>query len=295
MRKSIAIIILIIAAIAVLCYLYNKESNAPRRPKGPSVTVTFLKPQLGGGTIIQTPENTCTLIDPGPLHTAKALVDYLIEKEIGTMTVVITNPTYDRAGALEKLTESFEIRRIMHGELRSRSRKYSNAVRDGLKKGVSKIKLVEGNLIGLSKTTRLEVLSPPPGLLKNTSNSPDDNSLILKMRYKNKTFLFASDAGINTEGYLIQTGKNIKSDILAVGKHGKHGATSLELLSIVRPKHVVVSTGGSFGRPSRSVINRINPDYTGGKVYRTDYDGNVQIITDGISVAVDSEYPKDAR
>ena len=54
----------------------------------------------------------------------------------------------------------------------------------------------------------------------------NNNSIVMKVTYKNKSFLFTGDAGKESERDIISAGFDVKADVLKVGHHGSKTATS---------------------------------------------------------------------
>lgn len=129
----------------------------------------------------------------------------------------------------------------------------------------------------------LEVISPQ----KSYSES-NDNSIVIRMTYKNVSFLFTGDAGIKAEKDLISSGTDIQCNVLKVSHHGSKTATSQEFLDAVSPTYAVVSVGGANkSLPDRDVISRI--EACGADLFRTDLNGSVIIASDGTTIRAFTE------
>ena len=108
--------------------------------------------------------------------------------------------------------------------------------------------------------------------------SPNENSLILHLRFKDFDALFTGDAGWPVESLLLSTLGPM--ELLKIGHHGSAGSTSAALLDAVRPRVAVISVGRNrFGHPTPAVLRRLGD--RGATVYRTDQGGTVTIRTDG--------------
>ncbi len=79
--------------------------------------------------------------------------------------------------------------------------------------------------------------------------------------------------------------------MLKVAHHGAQEGTSPRFLEAVTPQIAVVSVGAGnrFGHPSAEVLVRL--DEVGPQVWRTDECGDVEIVTDGQRLWVDSGRP----
>jgi competence protein ComEC len=289
MRKVLPIIV-IVAALCVAFYVWRaRHTHGRTGPTGPVLTITFLDAKTGGGIVVQTPDNELAVIDPGPESTASDLASYLEDQGAQSITAIVTSPSPERAGALKALLESFKIKRLVRGEMDSHSRLWTDTIEQARSRGVPELVLSAGDSIGVSRKVRLGVLSPPRGLIKQTDAGSPSNSLVARISFGNVRLLLCSDAGTQTEGHLISSKADMQSDALVVGRHGGSEATSLEFISFVRPRYFIVTAGGRLGRPSRAVLSRIDARNTGAEVYRTDREGRIALITDGRTIAVETE------
>lgn len=289
MRKVLPIILVLVVLCGAFYAWRTRQARAKIGPEGPVLTVTFLEAKLGGGVVVHTPDGALAIIDPGPESTGKELASYLEDQNARDATVVLTNPSAQRTGALQSLLESLVVKRIIRGEMDTGAGALGSALDDARGRSIPELVLSASDGVGLSKKARIEVLSPPKGLIKDTDRGSESNSLVATITFGRIRFLLASDADIATEGHLIKSGADLTSDVLAVGRHGDDRATSLEFVSFVRPRYLVVSSGGALGRPNRAVLSRIGTRNTGAEVYRTDREGRVAVITDGRTIAVESE------
>lgn len=286
MRRVLPII-LIAAALGAGVYLgYVKTRRGPVIV-GPALTVEFLDADFGCAVVVTAPEGGVVVIDPGPPETAGALAQYLRRKGIERVEVVISNPFTTRSGALETLLDSLTVTRLMRGESAGRSRAWKRAMRIVEDRRIPQVLLTGGEVVRLSRSVSLEALSPPPGLLEGADQ--ENNSVVVRISHGGVRFLLPSDAGVLAEGFLISSGVDLVSDVLVVGKYGRAGGTSLELLRAVRPRVIVLAAGRGEYRPAPSVLKRIDPEHTGAKLYRTDRDGVVILATDGESVVARTE------
>ena len=117
---------------------------------------------------------------------------------------------------------------------------------------------------------------------------PNENSVVLHVRYRSFDALLAGDAGHPVEQELL--GSVPKIEILKVGHHGSAGSTSAEWLRAVEPQVAVISVGGNtYGHPSAEVLERLRRN--GISVRRTDRGGAVTIRTDGSYYSVTQRGP----
>lgn len=288
MRKFVLILIILAAAAAGIYIGYVKSLNRNSIPNGPVLNVSFLDDRLGCAVLIKTPEGKWTLIDPGSSATSDELSRYLHDSGIESFGVIITNPYRDHCGALPALLESFKVTSLVYSGKLCRSHEWTDALKEIEKRGIASRIVVGGDTLQLSKSIQVSILGPAPGLTEGEPTSSDNNCMVVQISYGLKRILLASDIKTEAEAYLIKSVPNLDSDVLMLARNGGYGSNSLELMSQVKPAVCVISCGGRFGRPSPSVLKRIDTKNSGADIYRTDKDGTIDIITDGHKIIVNT-------
>ena len=127
----------------------------------------------------------------------------------------------------------------------------------------------------------VEVLHPSGGLGLDIN----DMSLVLKLSYGDKSFLFTGDIGAEAEILLAAAGPGDVT-VLKSPHHGSRTSSSNLLLAAGRPSAAVISVGraNAFGFPHEAVLKRYGA--AGMEVYRTDLDGAVEVTTDGVGLSI---------
>jgi len=124
----------------------------------------------------------------------------------------------------------------------------------------------------------LNVLWPPS--LKTAGNL-NDLSLAFSITYNATSILVMGDIGVEQEKALLrQDGLPEQVDVLVVGHHGAHDATSKAMLQHVSPEKAVISVnyGNLRGYPHSSVIERLQE--SGAVVHQTWKDGDFVLDID---------------
>ncbi len=135
------------------------------------------------------------------------------------------------------------------------------------KKIVKKNKIIvhivkKGDKINLEKNTSINILWPNDKLINE--NILNNNSIVCKLNYKNKSVLFTGDIESIAEKQILYEYKNnlniLNADILKVAHHGSKTSSSKEFIKAVRPKIAIIGVGkdNKFGHPNDEVINRLN-------------------------------------
>jgi len=135
------------------------------------------------------------------------------------------------------------------------------------------IKIKKGDKI-INSNFEINFLSPS----KNYHNT-NDNSLAFQLKYLNNKVLFLGDISKNVEIDIVkQYGNNLESNILKLAHHGSNTSTSLNLLSSVKPKDIIISVGldNIYGFPHQEVLDLLDAKYN---VYRTDINYTITYIS----------------
>jgi competence protein ComEC len=131
----------------------------------------------------------------------------------------------------------------------------------------------------------VEVLAPCPDA--TVDRGPNDNSLVLKITYGRRAFLFVGDAEAEEERELLALGPaRLHADVLKVGHHGSRTSSSPAFIAAVAPKDAIISAGirNRFGHPHPTTLKTLAA--AGIHVFRTDQDGEVAATTDGGGLVV---------
>ena len=112
----------------------------------------------------------------------------------------------------------------------------------------------------------------------DTSEVSDNNSsIVIQLDYGETSCLFMGDAEKEVEEKV--TWNDI--DVLKVSHHGSSDATSQAFLEAVKPEYSIISVGAnnSHNHPSSETLSNLNA--VNSKIYRTDEDGTIILISDG--------------
>jgi competence protein ComEC len=134
----------------------------------------------------------------------------------------------------------------------------------------------------------VEVLAPCPG--PSPDRGPNDNSIVLRITYGARSFLFVGDSEHEAEHDLLALGPGrVRADVLKVGHHGSRTSSTPVFIAAVAPTYAVISTGvrNRFGHPNPNTLRTLHE--AGVHVFRTDADGAVTAWTDGTRLDVRSE------
>ncbi len=180
------------------------------------------------------------LIDTGSAESAPQLFAGLNALNVSTIDAVfITHSHSDHLGGLDALAANYRIP-IVYSPFYSEPDKngVGKIVKRAEKLNLAHQELQAGDIVPVSADVSFTVLGP----LSRNEKDDNDNSLVLRFSYYGKTFLFAGDMQVTEEASLIDSGADLKADVLKVGNHGNPDATGDDFAARVSPAFAVIST-----------------------------------------------------
>jgi len=126
---------------------------------------------------------------------------------------------------------------------------------------------------------RFDVLYPTRERLEDAFLKDNNKSCVIKMTSPFGSILLSGDIERSSEGYLLEhASEQLASDILISPHHGSKTSSSRGFVEAVSPRYVLITNGylNRFGHPKPIIQQRY--EAIGANVYRSDYDGAVQIL-----------------
>lgn len=246
--------------------------------------------------LITTPDGARMLIDAGLPDCGPILVDYLHKLGVEKLDYAVTTHMHiDHIGGYVEVLNNIRVDTMVFPNFIN----YNTSTAKGLLATVDNKKIrveivKKGDRFKLGEDVDIEVLSPEYDIVVPEGTVPEksagflnNNSLVLKMTYKNNTFLFTADIYWEREDILIEEqGENLKVDVLKVPHHGSHTSSSARFVNVVEPK-IAIMTSIS---PSKEVYDRYKRK--GSNIYITGLDGNILVISDGENIKVIQEHER---
>ena len=216
------------------------------------------------------------LIDAGNTYDGKNIVNTL--KEIGIEKIdylVATHPHEDHVGGMSYIIDSFEIDNLFMPYYNKIDFKfYDRLIESAENKNLEIDKKINiGDKYELGKAN-FEIMSVDNSMPENIN----DSSIVIEFTYGNLKYLFMADSE-----ELIEKSRDWEDvDLLKVGHHGSNSSSSKEFLEQTLPEISIISVGenNDYELPKKRVLERLNE--IGSEIYRTDVDGTIQVISDGI-------------
>ncbi|MBU0619604.1 MBL fold metallo-hydrolase [Patescibacteria group bacterium] len=272
-------IIFVVIAIPTFWLLYHPTNN--------KLEVTFLDVNQGDAILIKTPFGQNILIDGGPdnivLRKLKNSLPWW-DKKIDLM--ILTHPHDDHVTGLIDVIKHYKVKRIAYTGAIHTAPNYLRWLELVKNKNIALIIIDRPQKIEFSNDCWLDVLYPTKNFLKKHVEKLNNTSIVAMLNYNQTRFLFMGDAEIEVETELLNNNIDLSANVLKIGHHGSNNSNSADFLRAVQPEIAVIQVGknNTFGHPNRRVLKKL--ERLGTKIFRTDLNGTVQVISDGMNIYV---------
>ncbi len=283
---AIALVAVIIVGLNVWLRKRPHEVPTPFVTQG-QLQVFALDVGQGDALLIISPEGKSVLIDAGTPGAGDDVVAALQKKNIKSLDLAVTtHPHADHIGGMRRVLENFEVKNFLDSGQIFASKEYERLLRSIKEKQIKFINAKKGMKFDLGAGASLEVLNPQGDgewitKVRSGGSVENANSVVTRLSYGNFSMLFTGDAESETEEIMMESSATLRSQVLKVGHHGSRYATSDKFLDAVAPEVAIISSGAGnrYGHPTQTTLDRLQK--AGVKIYRTDLNGEIAIITDG--------------
>lgn len=247
----------------------------------------------GESLLLGLPDQEAVLVDGGGFPAsdfemgAKVLLPELLHRRIGKLkALVLTHPDADHLKGLEFLAEKFPVEACWLPKVFKNDfhvQRFLNACQS---RGIPIHFLKQGDQ-GHWGEVSWQVLWPPAQKRNNDILSDNNQSLVLRMCFQQVCFLLTGDIEAEAEQALVASGVELSAQVLKLAHHGSRTSSTEAFLQAVAPEYALASLGKDhpFGFPHQEVKDRLQK--LGIKLFRTDYHGQIEIVTEGEEVWVD--------
>ncbi|QSZ27100.1 MBL fold metallo-hydrolase [Aceticella autotrophica] len=258
----------------------NTEGNNQTSVSG-KLTVSFIDVGQGDSELIQTPSGKTMLIDAGIPEMGSKVADYIKNRGVSRIDVLVaTHPHNDHIGGIPAVISNFDIGKFYIPKVTTNTKAFENVLIAAKNKGISINVAKAGVTLDLGSDIKAEMIAPNSLHYDKLNNY----SAVIKITYKNTSFLFTGDAEGESEQEMLNKNYDLKADVLKVGHHGSRTASTLPFLKAVSPKYAVISCGknNDYGHPHKVTMGKLKN--AGITVYRTDECGTIVAVSDGNNI-----------
>lgn len=287
MRKFKFLIVIVFLLFVTGCDFNNLSTsiNSVVDDNRDKLVIHYIDVGQGDATFIELPNNETMLIDAGEKDYEDKVLDYIESLDYDSIDYVVgTHPHSDHIGGLKNIIDNLSVSEIYLPKASSTSKTYTNLLKSIKNKGLVVNSAKAGHSIIDSDKLDVEILAPS----SSGYSSLNDYSVVLRIVYENRSFLFMGDAEVLSEEEILDNKYDVRSDVIKVGHHGSNTSSSSRFLNKVRPSYAIISVGedNSYYHPHPSILKRY--EKLGSKIYRTDEEGDIILISDGDSIEIKS-------
>ena len=255
--------------------------------------VHFFDVGQGDSILIVTPNGRQVLVDGGPEaeSATRALSGVLSPMDRSLDLVALTHLDADHSRGLLQVLNRYRVDDVLVGRPDEDAALYPQWRKALERQQILPIRLFAGYRIQLEQDVSLEVLHPPgegaPGSFLDANNS----GLVLRLVYRDVSILLTADIEAEAERRLLDASATLKSDVLKIAHHGSKTSTTAPFLQKVQPSLAIISVGADnrFGHPHAEIVNRLQHALGDRNIYRTDRNGDTEVISDGTTLWVKTQ------
>ena len=201
--------------------------------------------------------------------------------------MVLTHPEADHVTGLVEVLGRYQVGQLVVSNVAKDTaifKKFKNKV---VENGVPVHIAMAGQEMRINGL-EFEIVNPPIGGsneervlgAKIMEEGVNETSVVLRLKYGQFRALLTGDIGSETETLLVNSARDLHSDILKLGHHGSKYSSTEAFLRAVKPQLAVISVGkNNYGHPTKEALERLK--VAGAKIMRTDQDSDVEVVSDG--------------
>ena len=247
--------------------------------------IIFFDVGQGDAIFIETPKHKQILVDGGP--------DLTILEKLGREMpfwdryidlIVLSHPEADHLTGLIEVARRYKIGGILTTGIIRETAQYEEWAEIIKEENIPIYIAQADGVVNLDNDIKLFVLYPFESLSGKIIKESNNTSIVAKLVFKDFELLLTGDIEKKVEKELVNSRTNLASDILKIAHHGSKTSTTPEFVKAVKPIFAVIQAGkdNPYGHPHQNVLDVLS----GINIFRTDKDGDIEILTDGAKFQV---------
>ncbi len=253
----------------------------------------------GDAILVTAPSGATMLVDggPDPDLLLRRLGERLPWWKRRIDVVILTHPHEDHVAGLVAALERYQVGLVIDGGRDYPNPSYHRFLELAAEEPGARVALARaGQRIRLDSTTLVTLLYPTAADVAGALPQGDINnaSVVALLRSGAFTALLTGDAEAPVEAMLAERGLLSRVDVLKVGHHGSRSSSSPPLLDATQPGLALISAGvdNDYGHPHQVTLDGLRA-IPGLRLHRTDLEGGIEVISDGLRYQVRSRLVTD--
>jgi competence protein ComEC len=289
-----------LVALGLLAFLVSPLACRPdQRPAAGTFRMTVFELKLHGLAIaLETPSGAVYFVDTGKkegeVDSGKdTLAPFLQSRGVRDIAgILISHPHHDHFEGASSLIKNFSVKCLVdagtEGPLVPGG--YSKLKEHAKARGVEVRSVHAGDTLSWDEALEVSVLAPPKaGVNSDEKDFLNNNSIVLRIRHGKNVFLLPGDLQHDGRNALMEAvdPEKLKATVLVAPHHGFFEGK--KFAETVKPETVIVScladyTDKKLASPGDQATELFGA--VGAKVYVTGWQGTVEVVSDGTTVAV---------
>ncbi len=240
--------------------------------------IWFFDVGQGDAIFVETPEGEQILVDGGPGEAVLSKLGSVMPFWDRTIDmIVLTHPHADHTTGLIEVLERYQVDQIVLTGVNYHSKTYQ-AFLEHVEDESAKIITIDRPMDLSLGSVKIQAIWPKYSVENQNVKDINETSIVLKIVYADSSVLLTGDMYESQETELASLIGDI--DVLKVPHQGSLTSSSVGFIDVIDPEIAVITVGeNSYGHPAPVVVRRYLDH--GSKLYRTDLDGDILLISDG--------------
>jgi len=277
---------LVILALVLILILFINFWIAGSKGLSGELKITFLDVGQGDCIYFEFPDGRNMIVDGGPPPAGKYIIDpFLKDKGVNSIDyMVLTHPDADHLSGLCDVIKNFNVESVIANGAIQTSDEYMDFLKYIKSKKINFKIVRRWDEIDNFNPAKIFILHPDEENFDIYSSN--SKSVVFKLIYKDFSILMCGDIESDVEYNILRERFDLKSDVIKIPHHGSSTSSTMKFLERVKPKIAIIEVGqgNRFGHPQKEVLERL--EKTGAKIYRTDLNGTIELITDGHKIKI---------
>ena len=277
----------VVAVTAIVVLMLGLTTINARSAALGSLQAVFLNVGQGDSMLMRDVNGFNVLIDGGQAYAGPTVVGYLRQQGVADIDVLVaSHPDSDHIGGLIDVLEATDIPigAVVYNGYPGTSQTWTDFLNAVAARGLTPTVAQFPADYTWGEMT-VHVLNPAAGL---TDPETNDASIVLLVDHGEVNFLLTGDISSPVEAEVVARGTPMAAEVLKVAHHGSTYSSSGSFLSAVGAQESIIEVGqNSYGHPAADMLERLAS--AGSAVWRTDRNGNVYVVSDGITYTISAD------
>jgi competence protein ComEC len=271
-NKIRILIVLFVITIIIWVFVFREAKQ------NDILEIDFFDVGQGDGIFVETGDGKQMLVDGGPSN----VILEKLGKEMGFYDryidlVILTHPEYDHIGGLIEVIKRYNIGAIITTGVVRDTNQYKEWIKIIEQKNIPIYIAQLGGQIDFGNNIKMDILYPFENLVGQEVSNTNNSSIVGKLVYKDFEVLLTGDIEKSVERKLVNSGIDLKADVLKVPHHGSKTSSTEEFLQAVNSVINIIQAGkdNKYGHPHQEVLERMANVLVTGQI------GDLEILSNG--------------